>query len=160
VNGGGALRFSNVRYVRLYLANGGGANFVPEIGELILGRRRQLEYKPNRPFGSRNMSDIVETSETMGGILHKTIFARRRFVLDANFLISSTTYASDVIAFYQNCRGPFVWIYDPTTYPNEWNFMFTSDSDFEFNMNGPNVYDFNLKALEQGPDQFFLDNEL
>jgi hypothetical protein len=136
-----------------------GTNIIPEIGELILGRRRQLEWKPDRPFDDSRMRDRSATSTTKGGISHKTIWSRRQCILDAQWLIDDSTYESDWQQFYRDADGSFVWCYDPNTTPEDWHFMSFEEDELIMPEVGPSVREVMLQAHELGPESYYLDVE-
>jgi len=135
------------------------ANFTPEIGELILGRRRQWQYKPDMPFGDKDLKHTTETIRSEGGRIQKIIYSRRAFPLSCRFPLDSSDYVDDMEGFFEDCRGSFVWVYDPTTSPNAWRLMMLEEDSLIMPMTQPNRYEVDLAALEQGPENFFLSNE-
>lgn len=155
--GATARRYTDVRYVRLVLCAGG--NIVPEIGELILGRRRQLEYKPDRPFDDKALRGEMAKATSAAGVTSSVIFHKNKHVLDSKYVLDSTTYASDWETFYQTCNASFVWLYDPSTYPNNWRMMHLDEYELDMPLVGPGVRDAQIIATEQGPERFFLEEE-
>ena len=155
--GSDARRYLAVQHLRLKLSK--GSNFTPELGELIIGRRRQLEYKANRPFGDKDLHDETATARTAGGVGHKTVFHRRRYDLEAEFVVDATTYENDWTAFHQDCRGSFVWIEDPATSPNNWRLMVREPDELVMPRVEANRRDVTLAGYEQGPERYYLDKE-
>lgn len=158
-DGSVAERWSNVRYVRLKISNSGGGNFTPEVSEFILGRRRQLEYKPTRPFDDVSLHHQSARAETEGGVKHITRYNSNKFLLDGTFKTDTAAYASDLEEFLKTVRGTFVWVYDPNSSPNAWHFMMFEEDDLPMPLTGPTVRDVELQADEQGPESFHLAEE-
>jgi hypothetical protein len=155
--GGSALRYSTVRYVRLKLSKGG--NFTPQLGELVLGRRRQFDRKPDRPFDDYGLHNEVDVTKTLGGLSLVTAHFRNQFRLDAEWPIESSDYQTDWQAFWTGCNGAFVWCYSPTSAPASWHLMARDQEDIDLGMIGPYERTAKLEAVEQGPSLYFLANE-
>lgn len=154
-DGSGAARWT-AQYAWLKIAR--VANFTPEIGELILGRRRQMQSMPLNPFDPTSLHDEIGRSRSMGGISHTTVFHRRRFELSATFSEHEDTYINGLIGFWQECNNTFVWCWEPTTTPGGWNLM-SKDADFDFPSEGWTERTVTLTGSEQGPEEYFLDQE-
>jgi hypothetical protein len=137
-----------------------GTNIIPEVGELILGRRRQLEYKPDRPFDDSRLRTWASTARTQGNIAHKTIWSQRAFELEASWMIDDSTYESDWQQFHRDADGRFVWVYDPSTSPQDWHFMSFEEDGLVMPEVGPSVREVSIHALEVGPESYHLDVEL
>lgn len=156
LNHGGAAQRYLAQYVRVKFEAAG--NITPEIGELILGRRRQLQYKPDRPFDEYAMSEDSDIQRTEGGITHKALYSRRGFELSGKFMVDSDTYRDDLVAFFRACRGPFVWVDNPSSAPSAWQLM-VRDGSFAIPRILANRREWQIEAMEQGPEQYFLDVE-
>jgi hypothetical protein len=115
-----------------------------------------MEYKPNRPYDEYAMNENADTLVTAGGEIHKTLWSRRAFELNGEFEITSDTYRDDMVAFYRQCRGPFVWIENPNTSPNSYHLMIR-EGGFELPQIEANLRRTTLIATEQGPEQYYLD---
>lgn len=153
-----ALRYSDVRYCRLKITAGG--NFVPYIGELILGRRRQLKHGPSEGFNPELWSDSSETNTSKGGVINKTIYTQNRFDLQAEFESHEDTYIADLKAWWKQIRESFIWIYKPNSLPNSFHLLVKDGESFDFpNDSGPYKRVLTLSAIEQGPEDQYLENE-
>jgi hypothetical protein len=152
------LRYSGVRYARLKISNSGNGNIVPEIGELFLGRRYQLASPPLNPFDPDALFDEQETTQTAGGIHHTTVFHRRRFELNAEYLLGASARAADAKAFFQNCRTSFVWIWEPNTDATAFQLM-KKPEFLSLPSAGWTERSWKLESTEQGPETYFLDQE-
>lgn len=144
------------QYVRLKLSR--GSNFTPSLGELILGRRRQLQFKPMRPFDEYAFNENAELEEYESGLVSKYNYARRGFSLNGNLWVTDSTYRDDLVGFFRDCRGSMVWIDNPNSAPASFHMMMR---------NGPlsiprvkyGLREHVLTAVEQGPESYYLDVE-
>lgn len=150
-----ARRYTDVQYLRLKLSK--GVNFTPQLGELILGRRRQLEYKPDVPFDDVGLYGSSKTTDTMSGVSQTTIYYERQYQLDAKWVVDAAAYRDDWLAFRRQCRNRCVWIYDPNTSPNDWHYMALESDDMPIPLVGPTERTVRIEAVEQGPEDYFLD---
>lgn len=153
---GDTARRYSAQYFRLKLAR--ATPFTPELGELVLGRRRQLEYKPNRPYDEYAMGESSDSLITAGGEIHKTVWSRRAFELTGEFEIDSDTYRDDMVAFYRQCRGPFVWIENPNSAPDSFHYMMR-EGGLAIPQIEANLRRAELVATEQGGESYYLDVE-
>lgn len=157
LNHGGANRRYTAQYVWLKWDKT-GTNITPEIGELILARRRQLEYKPDRPFDEYALSEDAGSILTAGGITHKTLYSRRGLELAGNFVVDSATYTNDLVAFFRDCRGSFVWVDNPSSAPASWHMM-VREGPLSIPREAASKRRHRIVGVEQGPEEYFLDVE-
>ena len=155
-HGGDAQRYS-AQFIRVKFDKT-GTNITPEIGQLVLGRRRQLEFKPSRPYDQYAYNENSSLVDTEGGILHKSVYARRGRELAGEFVITDSTYRDDLIGFFRNCTGSFVWIDAPSTAPASFHLMMR-DGPFGIPEVAANTYKYTIVAHEQGPESSYLDVE-
>lgn len=145
------------RYVRLrYIKNTG--SFVPKLGELILGRRRQLEYRPIRPYDTYALSEESSFKKNPNGVITKTIYSRRGRQLTGDLWVTDDTYLDDIAAFFRQCTGPFVWIENPNSAPSSWHFMMR-DGPLSIPQTDAGLRNYRLVGDEQGPESMYLDVE-
>jgi len=135
-----------------------GTNITPEIGELILGRRRQLEYKPIRPYDEYALSESSELVDTKGGVIHKSLYARRGRELAGDLWVTDSTYLADLVAFFRACRGPFVWVENPSSAAASWNLMMR-EGGLSIPQTDANLRKWAISAMEQGDESYYLDVE-
>jgi hypothetical protein len=153
----GADRYEDVQYARLKLSK--GSNFTPQLGELMLLRRRQLNRRPRYPFDPTALMEEAGITRSKGGVVNKTLHHERRFDLNAVFRAHETTYITDLIAWFRATRGPFVWIYEPSSAPDTWQLMMRLNQ-MSFPTQGFAKRELTLAAEEQGPERFYLDVEV
>jgi hypothetical protein len=158
LNNGGAAQRYQAQYVRLKLVDGGA--FTPQLTELILGRRRQLEFCPNRPFNRYALRNETDALTTQGGVTHKTVYYRNQYVLNANSIMDNADSVSDWVAFFQAVRGSFVWVLEPNSAPGSWHMISREPDELDMELvSPPSTYRVNLGGFEQGPESYFLANE-
>lgn len=156
-----ALRYSGLSYVRIKTT---GGSHTPEIGEVWLGRRRQLKHKPNEPYAdlANHFIGSQRLFETKSGLPAVSVRHRGRRVLDARVNPSDTTYHTAVRSWFRDTNWgtrAFVWVEDPAAAPASYNLVRLDQPDLYFPLiSGTAEREFTIKALEQGPD--FLDPEL
>jgi len=78
--------------------------------------------------------------------------------LDGLLRVTSSTYLDDLVAFYRACRGSFVWVEDPSTSPAAFNMMLRT-GPLDIPRVEANLREYRISAMEQGPDEYFLDVE-
>ena len=113
-------RFSNVTYCRIKITTGALTPIVPQIGEVLLGRRCQLYRKPLPPFSMETTSSSTTTFDSDAGITTRYVYNRGRALREPSFL----TYGSDEIQQFrdwwsqsQEGTQPFLWWDQPNTDP-------------------------------------------
>lgn len=157
--GSAALRYSTVRYVRLKITRA-ATNFTPEIGELVLGRRLQMYYKPDVPYDVYARHSSSETSVTHGGVIYRTTYYKGARTLAASWEDDNSTLHSEIDAFISASdykTRPFVWIENPNSAPASWNYMCADDVDHALPLDeNPSKRVFELQATEQGPESHYL----
>jgi hypothetical protein len=146
------------QFVRLGISNGGSGTIIPELGEIILGRRRQLEYKPQRPYDIYALSEESSITKSPNGVISKTVYSRRGRELTGDLWVTDDTYLADLVTFYRQCRGPFVWVENPNSAPSSWHFMMR-DGPLSIPETNPGLRSYRLVADEQGPESMYLDVE-
>lgn len=153
------LRYSDTEYVRLKLANGGGANFTPSLRELVLGYRYQFDRKPDRPWDELSYARSYDEEESESGIDYQNEHWDNRLVLDAEWPVESTAYVTGWRSFWAQCRGSFVWNDAPSSAGDSWRLMTRKQTEIEFPLIEGTQRMARLVAREQGPSQYYLGNE-
>lgn len=159
--GAAALRYSGLSYVRLHTS---GGSHTPEVGELWLGRRRQLKHKPNEPYAdyANHFVSSQRVFETKSAVISTSVRHKGRRQLQAHINPSSSTYHDAVRNWFRDTNWgtrAFIWIENPSTAPASFNVMRLESPELYFPLIGGTAErEFTIKALEQGPD--FLDPEL
>lgn len=152
------LRYSNVRYARLVMPNDAAA-FQPEIGELIVGRRYQLKNRPLNPFSKDGLSRVSETAKTTGGVIQKVVLSKGAYAMSGAFKVSETTHVTNMRNWFNAHSGVFLWCWAPSTAGNSFHLMAQDNDVLALTNEEWNEQTFNIDALEQGPERFYLVNE-
>jgi len=157
--GSTALRYTGVEFIRVHLA--GFTSGTPFFGELIFGRRRQLEFKPTLSYGPDNLASDVDDFVSKTRVMTRHIRAQGYRELNANLNPSTDPFRTDLITFYKTESNfgtvPFIWIEDPNARPREFNWMLMDPPAFNFPLVGPFERNLQLVATEQGPNFLALD---
>lgn len=146
-------RYSSVRYIRVKCTSGGSVIY--KLGEVILGRRRQLKHKPNLPWDPNNLHSDVEDFISQSGVRTRYIKSKGRRFLNAILSPHETARISDIETLYETeleqGTKNLVWIDDPTTSPNSAHW-FQLDPQLSGPLRGPSQRLFSFSGVEQGPN--------
>ena len=156
--GGDAQRFAQVEWIRIGLTLGGAA--VPEVGQIVFGRRRQLKHAPNRPFDITDLQTNSDTFESRAGVQTDTprLIGRRRLV--ANLNPFNEPFQQDLIDWHTDLNqgiSPFVWIDTPDATPDDFWFMKKQQPSFEYPQVLFSTREHTVLGNEQGPTFFTQD---
>jgi len=153
-----ALEYSGLQYARLKISKV-GTNITPQIGELILGKQYQLQHRPANGFDPTSLHGESEIVRTSGGVVYKTLRYDRRFDLNATLTEKDTNRVNDLINWYKNSGRGFIWIWEPNSAPNTWQFMIRDPDDLDLPSSNWQTRTLRLAAIEQGPEAYFMDQE-
>lgn len=152
-----ALEYFDLQFIRLKIAAAG--DIIPEVGDLFLGKRYQLKSNPRVGFDPTSLHGESEITRTGGGVVHKIIRHDRRFDLNASLRPSVTNRINDIINWYRGASRAFIWIREPGTSPNTWHYMIRYPDDLDFPSGGYSKRDVTIQAIEQGPENYYMDQE-
>lgn len=156
-------RYTGDHYLRLRITT--GASEIPEIGELWLGRRRQLSRKPNRPYDPSGPHLTMGASfRSQSGVETFYPHSRGQRVVRANLNPDSTADQATLRAAYTDANHgtePIIWIEQPDTAPEEFLITTMGGSEREFHLPfvGPYEAETDIELFEQGPEEHYLANE-
>ena len=156
--GADAQRYSTVQFLRVKTT---GASHKPEIGELFLGRRRQLKHKPNLNWDSYGRFSESANFVSQSGVVTRYTHHKGRRDIVANFNPHETAFQTDFTDWFEQIdygQKPFIWIDDPSTTPGDAHLMMMTESSMEFPFVGPNERTLLIEAREQGPDFLSLES--
>ena len=148
----GPRRYTGLRFLRIKLQNSTG--FLPEIGEVYFGRRRQLKHKPRVPWDPSSLHSDAETFVSRSGI--RTTFARHvgRRDITARINPSEDAFKNDIVDWFRDTgygTKPFIWIDDPNSEPEKAALVKLDEEDLDFPLLGPTEREISIVAREQGP---------
>lgn len=95
-----ASRYSNVE--RVYLKVTAGSAWRPEIGDVILGARSQLEFKPREPYDDRGTASEIHRAESPGGVVTDVVMTKGRRKASLEFDVSGSTERDLVRAIFED----------------------------------------------------------
>lgn len=135
-----ATRYTDVQYARLNILS--SVNFsttvVPRIGELILGRRRQLARNPDEPTDDRSVVSRVAVLETQNGDDVSYVQHKNRREIEPFWTADENDTIDDKqtwIDFFDDLDGgtrPFLYLRNPTTTPADAPLMYLPEPrDFQ-----------------------------
>jgi hypothetical protein len=150
---------SGVNYARLRFQATGGLDFVPQVGELYLGKRLQLARRPDRPYDTKRYMRDVVSATSYSGARTDTCRYEGRFKLDARWRprVADDNGLNDVAnwdAFYRYSDGgrhSFLWIDEPFSATERARLMRLDGGEFTLPEIEPSLRDFRLSAEEQPP---------
>lgn len=160
--GGDYARFTNVQYGYLLIASTttmGGANPRPQIGEIFLGRRRQLARKHNYPGDDKAKVSIVDDFEADGGARGR--YVKRRGQRDLTLTWTSdeqdTLGLNDIATWealdvdLEDSTLPFFFLRDPSTTPADCGLFDFPNPGHAIDWIGPRHGDTTKALLEKPP---------
>lgn len=142
--------YSSVRYLRIKTT---GGSHTPQIGEIILGRRRQVTNRPRLPYDPISADSEVADFESRSGITTRYTLNRGRVVLSPQFSTSATADRTPFTSWWADCAQgtkPFVYIEEPQTTPGAARLMLTQPS-FRMPAKTYNFRTIDLSMSEIGP---------
>lgn len=156
-------RYSNVQFVGIDIGvTSGNLTTTPVIGELIFGRRRQMNHRSNHPYDTRRFDAGTHSLESESGNLsrHVSFSGRRRLSLDWTF--GGTTVLAGLDSQEQFFRGmrecsyagrPMVYCEKPFTEPEASLYMVAEDGGFRIQNLGVSEQSCSIDLQELPPFQ-------
>jgi len=149
-----ARRYSDVRWMRIKFGAGGGV--VPRVGEVIIGRRRQLKHKPLLPLEKLGYRGSQQRSEAGSGASTSYSFYKGRRKISHTYPAHEDAYKSDLEAFFVSDTDygtlPFIMIPDPATAPTDAIWCDFDSPDLIDPLVGYTEQEFRINAMERGPN--------
>lgn len=153
----GARRYVGYSYGRLIIRRvGSTVAWLPQIGEVILGRRRHLLWAPNEPYSPNDeagsSSEVVTES---GAHIGYESFSGQRSI-SANFWPDTAAEHTTIRTWFResgNGNKHFLFLENPASSPAATTYLvrLTNPSRLAFPYTGPTVREWNLEALEVPP---------
>lgn len=94
---GASARYTNVRFVRISFIGTGTGNFIPQVSEFWLGRRRQLRRAPNSPHDPSPVESKVQDLKSEVGGTFRYVLAQEQIIYDGTWVL--TPDESDLATF-------------------------------------------------------------
>lgn len=115
--GSAALRYSSARYWRLKIQMASG---VPTIGELWLGRRRQLSTAPIIPYDEKEQVSRISDFVADDGSTMRYKWSSKQFRKKPRFMVKTTTEVTTIDSWWSDCDGgtkPSLYCENPSSAP-------------------------------------------
>ena len=147
--------YSGVRYIRIRIYKT-ASTFLPQLGEIFIGTRRQLKHHPKLPINDYDFGTESVIFKSASGIQTQYVknYGGRR--IDFVYSAYETAYVSALRTFWQTDlvygTHPFFYIDFPTTTPREAYWMCPTDSNLQQQLVDYIEREFFLRAEEQGPN--------
>lgn len=159
--GGTAQRYSTVPFIRLKID---GTSGTPQFTELVLFKRTQLPYRPNRPYDDTLTAQRSSQSRTDAGETTAFVSSRGARHVSAECVIDTAAKITEVKTWWTDTRHgtrSFVWVEYPNSAPNTTTYLVAMDSDnpsLEFEETGTaNYRELQIDAIEQAPNHQALE---
>lgn len=118
--GGGNNAYSSVEYARLVITTAGAA-FAPQIGEIVLSSRRQMNMGALLPYNQdAEESDVVDFT-ARSGVRTRYVRNKGQKVLGGTIFTANAADAAPVLGWWTDCALgslPFAWIEHPNSAPS------------------------------------------
>lgn len=153
-----AQRFSGVEWIRLQFTL--SVTGIPDIGQVVFGRRRQLRFEPNRPWDPTDLQTRLDRFESRAGVRTDVPRFRGRRRVAANLNPFDEPFQQDLIDWFTDINhgaSPLVWVDTPNTGADDFYFMKIDEPSFEYPFVTFSTREMNLRASEQGPNFFSQD---
>jgi len=152
-----ARRYTGVQYLRIAITCSSGT---PEIGQLILGRRRQQQFQPQAPWDPNAEASSMDDFIGRDGMLSRQSRFKARRSIVADWRHSLAALQSDVLSWWGEIDEgglPFYYHDEPESSPKDFYMMMLDDPELQYPWSTSVTRDFNLRAIEQGPSFFSLE---
>lgn len=156
-------RYTNVRYLRIQIDS--AANFttglVPEIGEVVLGRRRQMPWGPTiGEYDDVELETLAADNEFPTGDIYTVVHAERRAVFNLRFqphgldVGSGLNWDDELRAWFREGgdKDTFLYFDKPNTAPTQAHWVKLSrEHRLYMPYQGPFDRDVRFTLVEQAP---------
>ena len=146
--------FSNVGWLGVTFTQASGEKASPQIGELVLGKRRQLQHHPQFNWNSDDYVSNVSDIETADGNTIRYALNTGQAVRTATLTLTGAAEIAAVEAWWEDCnhgQDPFWWIETPKSNPRAF-YMRATDASLDFPQSvGASARVLTLSMVEQRP---------
>jgi len=136
----------------------GGEHFAPRLGELVLGKRRQLQHHPEFSWNPDDYKGTTSDFHTNGGNVFRYTLARGQAVRRVTLTLTSAAEVAAVEAWWSDCnhgKDPFWWVETPKSDPRAF-LMRVVNAQLDFPQSfGSEGRTLTLDMIEQSP--FYID---
>ena len=148
---GTAQRYSSVVYARLKIIH--ATTPVPQIGEIFLGTRYQLQRNPDIPWNNKNEFSSVTDFSSLSGIVKRYVAYRGQAIRNFRASISSSSEITVVDNWFNDTNEgtkPFLYIETPSSAADA-RIMILDDAALRFPLVGPSERVLEFSMSEQPP---------
>jgi hypothetical protein len=150
-SGGTAQRYSSVLYARLVVTHSGSKD--PELGEIILGYRYQLQRNPDLPWNNKAQASAVTDFVSNTGMLKRYVLNRGKAARSFRSSMGAAAEIAVIDAWFaatEEGTRNFVYIETPSSSPKAY-LMAMVDSALNFPLVGPFERVLEFAMTEQPP---------
>lgn len=148
---GTAQRYSNVEWCRLVITHSGSKT--PQIGEIILGTRHQLQRNPDVPWNNKDEYSETTDFKALTGLVKRYVAYRGQALRRFRASISSSAEIAVVDSWFNAINEgtkPFVYIETPSSGADA-RMMILDDTALRFPLVGPFERVLEFSMTEQPP---------
>lgn len=146
-------RYTDVQYLRIGIS---GGTPTPKIGEIFVGRRRQLKTRPEQGFDKSLWASHVKVFESDAGVDTVYEFHSKRARVAGSFRIHEDAYITDWETFYETDTAgatlPFWWAWEPSSAPTDALWCRFEQAAMVGPSEGYTERLFQLAGIEKGPN--------
>lgn len=156
--GGTARRYTDVPYIRIGIQI--PSSDIPEIGQIVLGRRRQQQYQPDLEWNPTHEITEVDDMVSRSGVVNRVARHKARRQIDATWRHSTDAEQTDILNWWSDIEAaeqPFFLLDEPNTNPHDFWMMFMEPAELDYSFIMHNTRELKLSAMEQGAAFFALE---
>jgi len=145
--------YSAVQFLRVLITRSPSALFTPQIGELVLGRRRQLRRRPTVPYDPDQQVSETADFVSRSGVTTRYVFNRGRAMITPVEVAFDTAQATPVTGWWSDINQgtrAFGWVERPGTAPTV-AFWVLADPRSTFPYETDKIRRFAFSLVEQPP---------
>jgi len=147
-------RYSGVEFLRLRIVV---PSMTPEVGEVFIGRRRQLQQHPRLGFDHQNLVSTRKLGRTPSGVLTPYSLRQGQRVMDVSLPCHRDDDVDDIEGLYETDTSfgsdPVLWLDSPTSsFRQDFSMMHFDPPELVGQYSGPSERQFSFRLVEQGPD--------
>jgi hypothetical protein len=150
--GSTALRYSSVQYVRIRVTL--GSSGTPEIGQVVLSRRRQMGSAQLLPYDDDWETSAVGDFVARSGVTSRYVFHKGKALRNATFLTEDAAQATAVTDFWNDIEfgtRSFIYLECPNSDEQNGLVMLMSTPELQFPYSSDKVRRVRFDMVEQPP---------
>ena len=148
---GTAQRYSSVAYARVKILH--STSSVPELGEILLGTRHQLQRNPDTPWNNKDEFSQTTDFKAVSGLVKRYVAYRGQAVRAFRASLSSSAEISVIDTWFNAIdegTKPFLYIETPSSSADA-RLMILEDTSLNFALVGPTERVLQFSMREQPP---------